>query len=403
MAATVGSGVTALIVLNFFMADVRDGLGPYLAALLQTEGWDTAAIGLAMTAGGIVGMLATVPAGAWVDATRHKRTVLVAASVLVTGGCLLLLWSTSTAVVGLSQLAIPLAGAVIPPAIAGISLGIVGPKAFDRQLGGNEAANHTGNVVSATLGGAAAWFIGIVGVLLVQAAMTVGAIVATLAIPPKSIDHARARGQASDTTAPEKFTDLLRSGPLLVFALTMGFFHLGNAAMLPLVGLQLGADGGSAGFWLSAAIVIAQLTMIPMALLTARVAGSRGYRPIVVAALLVLPIRAACAALLPPFWSIVPVQILDGVGAGLLGVATPGMVARIMAGTGRFNAGLGAVMTLQGVGAALSPALGGWVADKFGYPIAFGVLGAIAFLAIPLFIGVGNGTAEPALAAASSD
>ena len=64
-------------------------------------------------------------------------------------------------------------------------------------------------------------------------------------------------------------------------------------------------------------------------------------------------------------------QILDGVGAGLLSVAVPGLVARILAGTGHVNAGLGVVMTLQGVGAALSTTVGGIVAERFGYPAAF--------------------------------
>ncbi len=49
----------------------------------------------------------------------------------------------------------------------------------------------------------------------------------------------------------------------------------------------------------------------------------------------------------------------------------PGVVARILDGTGRVNAGLGAVMTMQGIGAALSPAIGGFIAEKFSYEAAF--------------------------------
>ena len=380
--------VAALVVVNFFMADVRDGLGPYLAAFLQVHGWAAADIGMMLTLGGLVGMLATVPAGALVDATRSKRGLMILASVLVSGACLLLLWRTDLAAVGLAQIAMPLAGAAIPPAIAGISLGIVGRRGFDRQLGRNEAANHSGNVVAASLGAVAAWFGGIVGVFFVQILMTVGAVAATLSIPAGAIDHARARGKTRDDQPPARWRSLLQRRPLLLFALTMACFHLGNAAMLPMVGLRLGAAGGSTGVWLSAAIVIAQLTMIPMAILAARVAEKRGYRPVVVAALLVLPLRGLLAATMPAAWSIIPVQLLDGVGAGLLGVATPGVVARIMAGTGRFNAGLGAVMTVQGLGAALSPTIGGWAAQKLGYAAAFGVLGAIAAVAIPVFFRV---------------
>ncbi|MET1027179.1 MAG: MFS transporter [Dongiaceae bacterium] len=379
--------VVALVAVNFFMADVRDGLGPYLAAFLQVHGWSTADIGMMLTFGGIIGMLATSPAGALVDAIHAKRSLMVAASLLVSASCLLLLWRTDYIIVGLSQIAMPLAGAVIPPAIAGISLGMVGQAGFDRQLGRNEAANHGGNVFGAALSGGGTWLFGIIGVLFVQIAMAVAAITATLSISPGAIDHARARGQRSDGQKAMGFGALLRNPPLVMFAFTMACFHLGNAAMLPMVGLRLGAEGGgSVGVWLSAAIIIAQLTMIPMAILTARIAAKSGYRNIVIAALLVLPVRGAIAAALPPLWSIIPVQILDGIGAGLLGVATPGFVARILHGSGRFNAGLGGVMTLQGVGAALSPTIGGWIAQEMGYPMAFGVLGAIAVVAIPIFL-----------------
>jgi MFS family permease len=382
--------VAALVAVNFFMADVRDGLGPYLAAFLQIHGWTAADIGMVLTLGGIVAMLATVPAGALVDAVRWKRGLMVAASLLVSGACLLLLWRTDLAVVGLAQVAMPLAGAVIPPAIAGISLGIVGPGGFDRQLGRNEAANHAGNVVAAVLGGIAAWVTGIVGIFVVQIGLTLGAILTTLGIPAGAIDHDLARGKHGKEEKPVGFTAMLRRRPLLLFAATLACFHLGNAAMLPLVGLRLGAAGGSTGVWLSVAIIIAQLTMIPAAIVTARVAVARGYRGPVVLALLVLPVRGLLAATMPPVWSIVPVQVLDGIGAGLLGVATPGVVARLMEGTGRFNAGLGAVMTCQGLGAALSPTLGGWVVQELGYGAAFGVLGAVAAVAIPLFLMVGT-------------
>jgi MFS family permease len=103
-------------------------------------------------------------------------------------------------------------------------------------------------------------------------------------------------------------------------------------------------------------------------------------------ALVALPIRGVAACLVTGPWGLAPVQILDGVGAGILGVAVPGLVARILAGTGHVNAGLGAVMTLQGVGAAFSTTVGGVVAQRFGYPASFIVLGAIAALALVLWL-----------------
>src|ERR1700760_634627 len=75
----------ALDAANFFLADVRDGLGPYLAVYLLTEQkWDEARIGIVMSVATIAGILAQTPAGAMVDATKAKRALMVAAALVVT-------------------------------------------------------------------------------------------------------------------------------------------------------------------------------------------------------------------------------------------------------------------------------------------------------------------------------
>ena len=151
---------------------------------------------------------------------------------------------------------------------------------------------------------------------------------------------------------------------------------------------------GDPSAFTGATVVVAQLTMVPMAILAARLADARGYWIVFVIALLALPIRGAIAALVTGPIGLAPVQVLDGVGAGMLGVAVPGLVARILAGTGHVNAGLGAVMTMQGIGAALSPALGGAVAQQLGYAAAFLVLGSIALIALLLWVVARPMTAE---------
>jgi MFS family permease len=61
-------------------------------------------------------------------------------------------------------------------------------------------------------------------------------------------------------------------------------------------------------------------------------------------------------------------------------------MADMQAGTGRVNVGQGAVMTAQGLGAALSPAIGGWIAEGIGYSAAFVILGCFAIGAIGLWL-----------------
>ncbi len=89
--------------------------------------------------------------------------------------------------------------------------------------------------------------------------------------------------------------------------------------------------------------------------------------------------------------------MLDGVGAGLLGVAVPGLVARMLRGTGHINAGLGAVMTVQGIGASLSPAIAGVIVTNFGYSTAYLSLAAFAMCGLVLWL-----VSSPKVAAACS-
>jgi hypothetical protein len=67
------ASLRALDALNAFLADVRDGLGPYLAIYLTMRHWDPSRIGIAMSAMGIATVAAQTPAGALIDRTRHMR------------------------------------------------------------------------------------------------------------------------------------------------------------------------------------------------------------------------------------------------------------------------------------------------------------------------------------------
>ncbi|GKT25685.1 hypothetical protein [Acidovorax sp. SUPP3334] len=62
------------------------------------------------------------------------------------------------------------------------------------------------------------------------------------------------------------------------------------------------------------------------------------------------------------------------------------MVERYVRGSGRYNTALGLVMTLQGVGAAMSPAVANSVVGAQGhFGLAFAVLAGCAVLALPVF------------------
>lgn len=392
-----GSSLTALNAVNFFMADVRDGLGPFLGVFLQGAGWSPAEIGLIMTVGGYAAMLATTPLGVLVDGTRAKRGVLVASALVVAVATIAILLAPTVPVTAASQVATGIAGAVVMPAVAAITLGLVRQTGFAHQLGRNEAFNHAGNVFAGLLGGLFGWWLGLAAVFWLLVAMAMASVVAALAIDPRHIDHGAARGAGAEGAPPVRLRVLLRSRSLRTLALVLALFHLGNAAMLPLLGQALVARGaGDPSAFTAATIIVAQLTMIPMALLAARLAERHGYGILFVAALAALPVRGVLAALLTSPWGLIPIQMLDGVGAGLLGVAVPGLVARILAGTGHVNAGLGAVMTFQAVGAATSAALAGFVAEEMGYATAFLVLAGAAAAGLALWLAAAPAEARTA-------
>lgn len=386
------STIWALQALCFLMADVQAGLGPFLGVFLQSKSWEPGPIGAVMTIGGIAGMLVTAPAGAFVDKTVRKRLWLAASGVFTLAASALVFLSQEFWVVALSQAASAIAGALIGPALAGVTLGIVRQRGFNQQNGRNQAFNHAGNVVGAALSGYLGWKYGFVAVFWLAAAFGVGSILAVSAIPESAIDHKAARGLEDEDghdkdESAQGYSILFQRKPLLILAAALAFFHLGNAAMLPLYG-QAVVDAGKAdpAAFTALTIVVAQGVMIVTSLVAMVGAERYGYWPVLMASFLSLPIRGVLAALFVTDWGVYPVQFLDGVGAGLQSVAVPGMVAAILSGTGRVNVGQGAVMTMQGVGAAISPLLGGALAQWFGYRPAFVVLGACAAGSVALWM-----------------
>ena len=78
---------------------------------------------------------------------------------------------------------------------------------------------------------------------------------------------------------------------------------------------------------------------------------------------------------------VVAAQVLDGVCAAVLGVLVPLSLADISRGTGRFNLTQGIMASATGIGAALSTTVAGYLATRFGTPIAFLALAAAAITA----------------------
>jgi len=378
----------SLDAVNFLLSDVRGALGPYLNVFLVTQQhWSQAEVGLVTTVGGLLGLSVQTPIGAAIDVTRAKRGAVILALTVLSVGATVIFALPRFWPVAIANTLIAIAGDVLGPAIAAITLGLYLRSQLARRMGRNSAFDHAGNVAIALTAGAVGYMFSQRAVFLLVPVFSVLACAAVLSIPSAAIDNERARdlnGEADGT--PAGFGVLFESRPLIVFSLCVMLFHLANAALLPLVGQKLAAAWPrEATAMMSACIIAAQLVMLPIALLVGQTADSWGRKPLFLAGFAVLPIRAVLYTLSNNSAWLIGVQVLDGVGAGIFGALTPLVIADIMRGTGRYNLAQGAVATVQGIGASLSGLLAGVIVDRFGYTTTFLTLGVVATVATIVF------------------
>ena len=367
--------------LNFFLADVQAGVGPFLAIfLLSSQHWDPGKIGVVIMIAGVATVAARAPFGALIDWTRWKRALVVIAAVAVALGAVAMSLFPNFWVVVAAQAVIGSADAVFPAAVGAISLGIVGPALFTRRVGRNEAFNHAGNAFTAIAAGVAGWIWAPRAVLWLVAGLAVTSIPAVLAINSRSIDHELARGSDKDRDGqPSGLQVILECKPLLIFTASITLFHFANAAMLPLLGEKLAeSNHGAETLFMAACIITAQLVMVPMALLVGHKADCWGRKPILLAGFAVLPIRGVLYTMTQNPYALVSIQVLDGVGAGIFGVLFFIVIADLTKGTGRYNLAQGAASACWGLGAALSNSVAGYIVDLAGYSAAFVFLAVCA-------------------------
>ncbi len=384
--------LTALAALNFFLADARDGLGPFLDAYLITKGWTPFDLGVLATIGGIVGIVGGAPAGAFVDATCHKRTLVVVPITLITILAFVTLIYPIGFTVFTTQFITSAAGLVIGPAVMAITLGLVGKELFGRQISRNAVWDHTGNIL--LIGGTylvSQWG-GISGVTALMVVTTLATAMAVLAIDRSKIDHAVARGlnRRTEGLGPSQFKRLLSNKALFLLAGTLMIFHFGNAPIARLISQQFARELQQPFQTTAIIIGVGQISSIVGAVLAPYAVERIGLRWTILLSLGSLPIRGILAAQMSGFAMIYPVQVLDGVGAGLLGILTPLAVERLLVGTGHFNFGLAAVLTVQGLGATSSNIVAGFIVDHYGYGTAYLFHGLVAVFAVALFIIVGK-------------
>ncbi|EAJ1955645.1 MFS transporter [Campylobacter upsaliensis] len=386
------SAYFALAWLNFFIADVRDGLGPYLGVFLKEHQFTESQIGLITTSTSLCALIFGIFLGVLIDKTHFKRGIIalcIVGIVLATGANYFYPHFTFTL---MAQIAIALCAVCLAPAFSAITLGIVGQKGFSKQISLNEAYKHAGTAFSAGLSFIFALYYGIGAIFIITALMGVCALVFLALLKSSQINHAVACGKEEGVEIPLR--KALGDVRVLFLGLVMFCFHLSNAYMLPLLSQRahtLGVD--SSGAYAAATILIAQCTMIGISLLCMRLLQTKGnphfssiYVYLMGIALFGLIVRGGVAAHFDGILAMIIVQILDGMGAGIVGVILPLLVAMLMRGSGHINAAFACVMTFGGVGAALSGSLGGYIAQYFGYFYAYLTLAFVAAFGLLIWV-----------------
>ncbi|MDB5371003.1 MAG: transporter [Roseomonas sp.] len=376
----------ALDWLNFFVANVQTGFGPFVAVYLTTQAWTDVEIGFALSIGTATMMLAQVPAGLLVDATPRKRLVAMLAMIAIALSAILLAALPGRLPVIGAEVLHGIASCVLTPAVAAISLALVGRARLGERLGRNARYASLGSgIAAAIMGSAGAWFSG-ASVFWLTAALMVPGLLALASISAGDLHPGPVVPVAPKSGLPGgAIRSLLLERGVLVFAACCLLFTLANAAMLPLVGAEITrVAGDEANLVIAACIVVPQLVVAAISPWVGRLAERRGRRLVLMLGFAALPLRGVLLSVVSDPLGLAAVQALDGISAAVLGVLLPLLAADLTRGSNRFNLCMSLFGLAVGIGGTISTTLAGGITTWFGSGAAFGVLAGCGFLAFLL-------------------
>jgi len=269
--------------INFFLAGMQAGFGPFVAVLLADEKWTQQNIGYVLSVGGLAGLLSQLPGGELLDASRSKRLLFALSAIVVAVSALVIALWPMLSVVFVALVLQGLTGGVLGPAVAAISLGLVGHAALAERLGRNQRFASAGALTVTALMGAIGYFLSYRAIFFTSAALVLPLLIAVARVRSADIHFGRACGQAGHDapTLPPRAErlSLCRNSGLLTFAGCLFLFQFANASVLPLTGEQLAyRNESAASFIISALIVVPQIVVTLSAPLVGRLAQTWGRR-----------------------------------------------------------------------------------------------------------------------------
>jgi MFS family permease len=380
----------ALDWLNFFLAALLVGFGPFVAVHLAESGWAPASIGAILTISGLAGLTTQVPAGELIDVIGSKRALFGAAA--AAAAVALMIFGLRSDFSSISGAAIiqGAVGSVLGPSIAAISLGLVGHDALAERLGRNQRFASVGALSGAALMGAIGYLLSTRYIFLVASALAVPLLLALLRIRGADIHFGRSCGAPDHhATKPNRASrrTLFKDVRFLAFVACLFLFQFANASILPQVSEALAhSEGHSSSLAVSALIVFPQIVVALLSPWVGRTTTTWGRRPLLLLGLAVVPIRSGLSALTTDPILLVIFQLMDGFTGATLGVLTTLIIADLTNGTGRFNLAQGLAGTFSGVGASLSTSITGIVTQRFGYTAGLLSVTGVGLMAVAIVL-----------------
>jgi MFS family permease len=369
----------ALDLLNFFIADVQTGFGPFLSVYLTTQKWTQGEIGIALSLATVTSLILQVPAGLLVDEVRGKRVLAAAGLVCVAAAAVLLVNWPVLIIVILAQVLRATGSSILSPAIAAISLAVVGHGHLGERFGRNARFASIGSAFAALIMGATGNYRSTATIFWLTALLCAPALgtLPFMRVRRRYLRRPQKEGAGIDWPGLRAlFTDRR----LLVFVGCVVMFHLANAAMLPVAAADVTRRMSS-----SADLVIAACIFVPQAVVAlispwvGRMAETGGRRPMMLLGWAALPLCGLLMATLPGKFLLIVAQSVSGVSGAVFGVMLPLIADDLTRETGHFTLCLGVLGVAVSAGAILSTTLAGGIADAAGAGTAIAVLAAAGF------------------------
>jgi MFS family permease len=373
--------------MNFFLADVQTGFGAFVAFYLAGLGWSKGQIGVALSIGTIAGLLANIPGGALVDWASWKRVVAALGIVMIAASAIILALLPSVYLVFTAQIVHGVTSSIVTPAIAAISLGLVGRKAMSARTGRNYGFNAAGTALTAGVMGLAGQYIAKSAIFLGAAVLCVPALVALSCIRSDEIDYARARnaGVGKHAANFQRMFDLGKNTKLYVFAACIFLFQFSDASMLPVLSEELAHYQNQPTSILMAVLIVApQIVAALLAPWVGYHSERFGRKSLLLLGFIVEIARALLFAILSEYWVLVAGQLLSGISAATVTVLTVLVIADLTTGTGRFNLVQGFVGTVIAIAASISTGTTGFIFQQVGHLSGFVILAGVATAAAGL-------------------